>query len=117
MKTIKLLGQVSLWGLTLISLLLFVFALFSGAEENTFQGLLKNSPNALPWLIMLAISLFGWKHRLVTGIAALILGTFFIVFLAVNGSTLFVVYIVVGLIPMFGGLLVGSHYAEKSEQD
>ena len=117
MKTIKLMGQVSLWGLTLISLLLFVFALFSGAEENTFQGLLKNSPNALPWLIMLAISLFGWKNKLITGVAALILGTLFIVFLAVKGSTLLVVYIVIGLVPMFGGLLVGSHYAEQSEQE
>lgn len=51
----------------LIPLLLavFFFALFSGSEE---VGLLKNSPNALPWLLGLAFVLVGWRWPLVGGI-------------------------------------------------
>jgi hypothetical protein len=41
----------------------FVFALVSGAEKygGGFQGLIKNAPSAMPWLMLLFLVYVAWK--------------------------------------------------------
>lgn len=60
----------------IFGILVFVFALFSGAESygNDFWAALKNSPNALPWLLFLFIIWFAWKQELMGGLTLIGLG-------------------------------------------
>ncbi len=66
-----------------LGILIFVFALFSGAEDygEGIEGIIQNIPNALPWLLFLLVVLVAWKWEVVGGIAIVILGlTFLYVF-------------------------------------
>ena len=53
-----------------LSVLIFLFALFSGADEygGGFTGILKNSPNAIPWLVLFVFVFVLWKWELAGGI-------------------------------------------------
>lgn len=55
-----------------------VFALLSGAEAygNGFMAVLKNSPNALPWLGLLIINWIAWKYPKTGGILVLAVAVF-----------------------------------------
>ena len=56
--------------LLIVSLFWFVFALLSGAEEagGGIKGVLKNSMNALPWLILLGLNYLVHRWELIGGI-------------------------------------------------
>lgn len=58
------------------SVLVFIFALFSGAEKygGGIYGVMKNIPNALPWLLLLGIVWFAWEHEKIGGYLFLIFG-------------------------------------------
>jgi len=60
----------------IFGVLVFVFALLSGAEAygNDFWAVLKNTPNALPWLLFLLIIWFAWKQELMGGLTLIGLG-------------------------------------------
>ena len=60
----------------IFGILIFIFALLSGSEEygNDFWSLLKNSPNALPWLLFLLIIWLAWKQELMGGLTLIGLG-------------------------------------------
>lgn len=60
----------------IFGVLVFIFALMSGAEAdgNDFRALLKNSPNALPWLFFLVLLWFAWKQELMGGMTLMGLG-------------------------------------------
>ncbi len=47
----------------------FIFALLSGAEDHGggLKGVLINSPNAIPWLILLGIVYITWKWEKIGG--------------------------------------------------
>ena len=49
--------------LLIISSFWFVFALFSGSEMYGvgLKGVLMNSPNALPWLLLLVFNYIAYK--------------------------------------------------------
>jgi hypothetical protein len=51
------LHRIAIWSLTILTTLWLVFALLSGAEQQGggLSGVLRNSPNALPWAAMLAL--------------------------------------------------------------
>ena len=68
--------------LLVISLFWFVFALLSGSEEygGGIKGILMNSPNALPWLLLLIFVFISWKWEVVGGTIILIMGIFTIYF-------------------------------------
>ena len=64
------------------AILIFVFALLSGSERygGGIIGILKNSPNALPWLILLLIVYFAWKWEKIGGWMLIILSVLFTFF-------------------------------------
>ena len=67
LKIAKLVAQILL---LVVSLFWFAFALLSGAEEagGGFIGLVRNSPNALPWLLLLAFNWLAHKFNLAGGL-------------------------------------------------
>ncbi len=101
--------------LLLVSLLVFVFALLSGSEElgGGLMGIVRNSPNAIPWLLLLALVYVGWKWELVGGILLVLFGiaaTFFFQLLQ-QGWTPFAL---IGLPPiLFGVIFVALHFWSK----
>ncbi|SDS18517.1 hypothetical protein SAMN04515667_1600 [Formosa sp. Hel1_31_208] len=54
-KTSNLLKYIARYALLLIASLLFAFALLSGSEGygGGIMGIVKNSPNALPWVVLM----------------------------------------------------------------
>ncbi len=62
--------------IVIFSALAFIFSLFSGAEKygGGFYGILKNSPNALPWLLLFGVVYFAWNHEKIGGYLFLALG-------------------------------------------
>ncbi|MBT3417725.1 MAG: hypothetical protein HN427_03005 [Flavobacteriales bacterium] len=64
--------------LLLITIIVFIFALLSGSEGygGGFMGIVKNSPNALPWLLLFGLNYLVWKKELLGGIILTIFGLF-----------------------------------------
>ena len=62
--------------LTLFALFWFLFALLSGASEagGGLQGLMYNSPNALPWLVLLGLIYLAWRWPLAGGLSIVAMG-------------------------------------------
>lgn len=58
------------------AILIFIFSLLSGAEQQGggLLGVIKNSPNALPWLILLVVVYFAWKYEKFGGYFFLVAG-------------------------------------------
>ena len=83
-KTANLLGNIARYTLLIIGVLLFLFALASGADGygGGIHGIIKNSPNALPWLALLIFLVIAWKWELVGGILITVLGLFVTGFMA-----------------------------------
>ena len=81
-KTAKTLKKIAKIILFTWSILLFVFALFSGSEQlgGGISGVIQNSPNALPWLLLFLLSILACKKRLIGGSIIIILGLIMIFF-------------------------------------
>ncbi len=105
--------------LTLIALFFFVFALLSGAEEygGGMSGIIHNSPNALPWLLLLILAGATWKWEKASGIIVVLFGFFTLI--AFNAwHEPFVLFAISLPLLVLGGILVGiSVYAGKSGQE
>ncbi len=90
-----------------IGILLFVFALFLGAEEygGGLQGIIMNSPHAIPWVALLVIVFIAWKWELVGGILMIILGIFAYWFVSFRGNdfnvALFIIFLLIILMGEF----------------
>lgn len=59
-----------------LGILVFLYALVSGSEEygGGINGIIKNSPNALPWLLLMILVYVAWKWEVVGGTTLIILG-------------------------------------------
>ncbi len=77
-KTVRLVSNIVRATMLLYSLLFVLFALFSGAEGfgGGIKGLLKNSPNMLPWIVLLLINFISWGRELTGGILLIVFGGF-----------------------------------------
>lgn len=55
--------------LLIVTTFWFVFALLSGAEQygGGFGGVVRNSPNTLPWLVLYLINIAAWKYERIGG--------------------------------------------------
>jgi hypothetical protein len=55
-----------------------IFSFLSGANEygGGIIGIIKNSPNAIPWLVLLVVNYIGWKWEIVGGVIILLIGLF-----------------------------------------
>ncbi|RLC52473.1 MAG: hypothetical protein DRH79_04855 [Candidatus Cloacimonadota bacterium] len=72
-KTANLLRNFARYFLLILGILVFVFALLSGAEQTGgIKGIIVNSPNALPWLVFLFIVWLAWKKELIGGIVIIL---------------------------------------------
>jgi len=104
------------FGLLTIGLLLFGFALISGSAElgGGFMGVVKNSPNALPWLIILVLVFIAWKWEFVGGVLITSIGLLLFIFLNLMGPNFFLVTaIFTGLIVILGSFFILSWYLRR----
>lgn len=97
--------------ISVLSGLVFFFALFSGAEEfgGGIQGLIHNSPNALPWLVLFIFVLILWMRELLGGIL-MVMFSVFTVFMFDFFEDNFGVFLMISL-PL---LIVGVFFIIKS---
>jgi len=60
----------------IITLFWGIFALLSGANDygGGIIGIIKNSPNALPWIVLLGINYIAWKWEITGGVIILLIG-------------------------------------------
>ena len=96
----------------------FVFALFSGAEEygSGLKGVLMNSPNALPWLLLLLLVYIAWKKELIGGSLITLIGFLSIAFFKTYEHLIVFMLVSLPLI-LLGGSLVVSYYLDKNNKN
>ena len=113
-KLAKYLRNTARTVLLIIASLAFVFSLFSGAEEygGGLNGVVQNSPNALPWLLLFVLIYVAWKWELVGGVIIALMGVGTIFFF--HSYRFPIVFFVVSLpLIILGGFLVASWYLRK----
>lgn len=102
--------------LLILGLFMFIFSLLSGTEElgGGFKGILHNSPNTIPWLILLILLLAAWKNELIGGILIIIFSFFSFYFFVFRTEhyNLFVI-IISCLILIFGIFFILSWYIRR----
>jgi hypothetical protein len=101
------------YGLLLLSFLLFLLALLSGAEEcgGGFAGIVQNSPNAWPWLALILLVLFAWKNEFLGGVLITALGLYFVYYFNFSGPNFwFSTFLATLLIPVLGSFFLLSWY-------
>ena len=81
----------------ILGILLFIFSLLSGADRlgGGITGIIHNSPNALPWLILLILAYIAFRWETLGGLLILSMGVFSIFFFRApkNPFVLFVISI------------------------
>ncbi|MBN1779326.1 MAG: hypothetical protein JW816_03860 [Candidatus Buchananbacteria bacterium] len=113
-KTAKILGYIAKIILLIVALFWFGFALLSGAEDygGGLKGIIMNSPNALPWLLLLVFVYVAWRWELVGGIIVAILGILTIFAFDAFEQLGVLLTITIPLI-ILGGLLIISWRCKK----
>lgn len=91
-----------------MSVLVFVFALVSGAEayEGGFNAILRNSPNTIPWLIPLLLSIYAWKRKLLGGVLLILFGAFATYYFNFTGQNFFLSTFILCLSIILFGLII-----------
>ena len=115
-KTANILRNTARYSLLIIGVLIFIFALLSGAESKGggVMGIIKNSPNALPWVLLLILVYVAWKWELVGGIIITALGLFLFYFFNFAGNNFFLfTFILTLLIILLGSFFILSWYLRK----
>ncbi len=102
--------------LLIITALVFVFSLLSGSEEygGGIKGILKNSPNALPWLLLFVFIYVAWKWELVGGAIVALMGVFTVFFFHSYRFPIVFFVISVPLI-ILGGFFIASWYLTREQ--
>ncbi|MCP5064004.1 MAG: hypothetical protein GY936_16300 [Ignavibacteriae bacterium] len=116
-KIANILRNISRFTLLLLGILVFIFALLSGSENygGGISGIIKNSPNAIPWLILLLLVFVAWKWELIGGIIITLLGLGMIYFFNFSGPNFFLVTFILTLfITVLGSFFLLSWYLRKS---
>jgi ABC-type antimicrobial peptide transport system permease subunit len=97
--------------LLILGILVFFFALFSGADsqEGFVSGIINNSPNALPGLGLLILTAIAWRYELIGGILTTAFGLFLVYFFNFGGNNFFpVTFIATILITVLGLFFIAS---------
>jgi len=113
------LRNIARYFLLIVGILVFVFALLSGSEEygGGVTGIIKNSPNALPWLGLLVFLFIAWKWELIGGILITALGIFLMLFFNVLGGGFQWPAFIVSIVPVvFGLMFVLSWFLHKKSR-
>ena len=104
--------------LLVVGIIVFLFALLSGSEDygGGVTGLIQNSPNAFPWLLLLTLVFIAWKWELIGGIIITLLGLFLIYFFNFSGPNFFLITFVITLvITLLGSSFLVSWYLRKGQ--
>lgn len=116
LKTANILRNIARYTLLVLGILVFIFALLSGSEDygGGIKGIIKNSLNALPWVILLVLIYVAWKWELVGGIIITLLGIAMLYFFNLRGPNFFLsTFILTLLIIVFGSFFILSWYLRK----
>jgi hypothetical protein len=116
METAKILRYIARYTLLIFGVLVFVFALLSGSETfgGGIKGILKNSPNAIPWLILLVLVVVAWKWELVGGILITLLGIAALIFFGIFSANFSTGTLIICLIPfVLGSFLILSWWLSR----
>lgn len=94
--------------LLILSLLLLLFALLSGSQDygGGFEGLWKNSPNSLPWLVLLVFVIIAWRNKILGGILITISGAALTYYFNFSGENFFLATFVFCMLILLLGLVV-----------
>jgi hypothetical protein len=116
MKLIKYLRSTVKTMLLVVSVFWFVFALFSGSAEygGGVKGIIRNSPNALPWLILLIFLYVAWRWELIGGVLVTVMG-FFTIFFFNSYESPFVLFVLSVPLIVLGGFLITSWCVAKKQ--
>lgn len=117
---IKVLKYIARYTLLLIASLLLVFSVVSGSEDygGGLTGLLKNSPNAIPWLVLILLIFIAWKHELLGGTLIFLCGLWFVYFFNFSGPNFWwITFFLTALIPIMGLVFVLSWYLNKRQKE
>jgi succinate dehydrogenase/fumarate reductase cytochrome b subunit len=107
-RTVRIIQKTALIILFVFSLLIFIFALLSGSESfgGGVSGIIKNSPNSLPWLVLLALVIIAWRNPLFGGILITIAGAILTYYFNFSGDNFFLLTFIICMLIVFLGLLV-----------
>lgn len=115
-RTANIFRNIARYSFLVIGVLIFIFAILSGAEEQGggIMGIIKNSPNALPWALLLILVYVAWKWELVGGIIITVFGLFLFYFFNFGGNNFFLfTFILTLLIILLGSFFTLSWYLRK----
>ena len=117
-KLAKYLRYIARTILLIVSIFWFIFALLSGAEEygGGLRGIIMNSPNALPWLLLFLLVRIAWKEELIGGSLISLMGFITIAFFKTYKHTEVFMLISLPLI-ILGSFLIASYYLDKNKKD
>ena len=105
--------------LLVLGILVFIFALLSGAEGygGGIKGIIQNSPNAIPWVILLVLVYVAWKWELIGGTIITLIGFAMLYFFNFRGPNVFLVTFILCLaIIILGSFFIISWYLRKDKQ-
>lgn len=114
-----ILQRIGLYGLLGLSILLLIFALISGSESfgGGLEGIIKNSPNALPWLGLLLIAILSFKRPQQGGYLTVIAGFVLMYFFNFRGENFFLLtFVFCLLIILLGFILIISEQVLKKQR-
>jgi hypothetical protein len=118
LNTANIFRNTARYTLLLIGILVFIFAVLSGAENfgGGLKGIIKNSANALPWLLLLVLIYVAWKWELIGGIIITISGFGMLYFFNFSGSNFFLItFILCLLIIALGSCFIFSWYLRRNK--
>ncbi len=107
-RIIRTVRKSALIALTVLSVLLLVFSLLSGSEDygGGLAGIVKNSPNSLPWVVFAMAVFIAWRRNVWGGILITIFGGVITYYFNFTGSNFFLITFIVCLFVVFLGLAV-----------
>lgn len=95
----------------------FIFALFSGSEQmgGGMMGVIKNSPNALPWLLLFGLVWLTWKKELIGGILIALMGIFTVFFFKTLQDPIVFLIVSLSLILLGATFIFCQKYNQKND--
>ena len=111
----KYLRGIARYTLLVVLSLAFIFAILSGSGDygGGIKGIIKNSMNGAPWLIMLIILYVAWKWELIGGIILIGLGLFAMYFFCYPWHGEWFAFFLSLSISIFGSLFIISWYLTR----
>lgn len=108
LETADVLRNIARYGLVILGVPVFFFALISGAEayDNGLIGIVKNSPNTLPWLTLLVFTAIAWKKEMIGGALVTTFGMAVFVYFNFMTPNFFVVTFVLTLAIVLLGVMI-----------